>query len=71
MRYTDGNGTQYASKQDSPNFQDVQFVDVKQESGENGDFNLFTCNFSCYVYTQDGLDSIAIQNATFKGWFKR
>lgn len=71
VRYTDGNGTQYASKQDSPNFQDVEFVNVKQESGENGDFNLFTCNFSCYVYTQDGLDSIAIQNATYKGWFKR
>lgn len=71
VRYTDGNGTQYASKQNSPNFQDVEFVNVKQESGENGDFNLFTCNFSCYVYTQDGLDSIAIQNATFKGWFRR
>lgn len=71
VRYTDGNGTQYASSENSPNFQDVEFVNVKQESGENGDFNLFTCNFSCYVYTQDGLDSIAIQNATFRGWFKR
>ena len=71
VRYTDGNGTQYSSKQDSPNFQDVSFVNVTQESGENGDFNLFTCDFNCYVYTQDGLDSIAIQNATFKGWFKR
>lgn len=71
VRYTDGNGTIYTSKQNSPNFQDVEFVNVKQESGDNGDFNLFTCNFDCYVYTASGTDSIAIQNAVYKGWFRR
>lgn len=71
VRYTDGNGTIYTSNQNSPNAQDVEFVNTKQESGDNGDYHLFTCNFNCYVYTQDGLDSIAIQNAVYKGWFRR
>lgn len=71
VRYTDGNGTLYTSSQSSPNFQDVQFINVTQESGENGDFDLFTCKFNCYVYTASGTDSIAIQNAEYKGWFKR
>ena len=51
---------------------------VIQSSDETGDYSKFTCNFDCFVYRDyvDDLgvpqtDSILIQNAIYKGWFKR
>lgn len=74
VSYVDGNGREWVSSENSTNAQTVEFINVKQESGDNGDYNLFQCNFSCYVYSEDQfgvLDSCYISNAEYLGWFKR
>jgi hypothetical protein len=75
VTYKDLSGTSWVSKQNSTNFQDVTFSAITQESDTAGDYSKFTCNFDCYVYhtnpTTLVLDSLRIQAATFKGWFKR
>jgi hypothetical protein len=75
VTFKDGTGTAWTTSQSSTNFQDVTFSAITQESDSQGDYSKFTCNFNCYVYHTDPitlqLDSIRIQNAQFKGWFKR
>lgn len=75
VSYTDNTGNVWASKDNSPYNQTVQFANVSQESDANGDYSKFTCVFSCYVYRSYGspavTDSMLIQNAQVKGWFQR
>jgi hypothetical protein len=77
VRYTDEVGTIYTSRDTSSQFQNVKFSNMAQESDPNGDYSKFLCTFNCYVYYASGpapavgLDSIQIQNAQFKGWFKK
>lgn len=77
VKYTDANGTIYVSHENSVNYQDVKFTNILQESDPNGDYNKFVCTFNCYVYYSSGpnpaigLDSLKIQNAQLKGWFKK
>lgn len=75
VEYRDQAGKIWNSHENSVNPQNVIFSSVKQESDMNGDYSMFTCNFSCYVYNQDAVslewDSINIQNAVYEGWFKR
>ena len=75
VQYRDSNGKVWTSKDNSVNFQDAVFSNVKQESDSNGDYNMYTLNFECYVYHYDigldELDSLRIQNAVLKAWFKR
>jgi len=75
VTYKDASGTAWVSKQNSTNFQDVTFSAISQESDTAGDYSKFTCTFDCYVYHTNPTtlveDSINIQAATFKGWFKR
>lgn len=75
VTYRDGTGTIWVSKQASVNFQDVTFSGISQESDASGDYSKFVCDFDCYVYHQDAVtmewDSVRIQAAEFKGWFKR
>lgn len=75
VTFRDGSGSSWVSKQNSTNFQDVTFSSLTQESDTAGDYAKFTCSFDCYVYRTNPItlvvDSINIQAATFKGWFKR
>ncbi len=75
IEYRDASGRIWKSKENSPNAQSAVFSNVKQESDNSGDYSKFTCNFQCYVYSYDDValewDSLSIQNAVFKGWFKR
>lgn len=75
VTYKDAMGTSWKSKETSTNFQDVTISDISQESDVDGDYSKFTCNFECYVYHTDPItlveDSLKIQAAEFKGWFKR
>ena len=71
VTYRDGFGSEWKSLDTSPNPQDVEFVNIKQESDSSGDYSLFTCNFNCYAYNFDFSDSINIQNGIYQGWFKR
>lgn len=75
FRYKDASGRVWASHENSVNAQNVVFSNTSQESDVNGDYSKFTCTFNCYVYHQDQVtldwDSLRVQNATFKGWFKR
>lgn len=75
FEYRDSNGKIWNSHAVTPNGQSVVFSNIVQEVDANGDYSKFQCNFSCYVYNQDIVtldwDSIPVQNATFKAWFKR
>jgi hypothetical protein len=75
VAYKDGSGLLWTSKQTSPNFQDVTLSAIKQGSDATGDYSRYVCTFNCYVYRQDPVtlawDSIRIQNAELKGFFKR
>jgi hypothetical protein len=75
VEYRDPSGKLWNSHENSVNAQNVTFSALKQESDSNGDYSMFTCNFSCYVYNQDVVtlewDSLNIQNAVYEGWFKR
>ena len=75
VSYRDAAGRTWVSHDNSVNAQNASFTGISQESDETGDYSKFTCNFNCYVYYQDPgtmlWDSIQIQNAAFKGWFKR
>jgi hypothetical protein len=75
VKYTDVNGLEWVSHENSTNFQDVTFTYTKQESDNTGDYSKFICDFDCYVYHQDPVtlawDSIRIQATEFRGWFKR
>jgi hypothetical protein len=77
VRYIDEMGTVYTSRDSSSQFQNVKFSNMAQDTDPDGDYSKFLCTFNCYVYYASGpapaigLDSIQIQNAQFKGWFKR
>jgi hypothetical protein len=78
VTYRDGNGDVWTSDQASPDPKTVQFTSIVQESDSKGDYSKFTCTFSCTVYRtyNDSFGnpvtvSLPIQNAVFKGWFKR
>ncbi|MFN5910061.1 MAG: hypothetical protein ACK45H_01875 [Bacteroidota bacterium] len=75
VQYRDNAGNIWLSHENSVNAQNVVFSNIKQESDAYGDYSAFTCAFNCYVYKQDqttmAWDSIQIQNAVYKGWFKR
>lgn len=75
VTYTDQFGTEWKSSEASLNAQSVTFTGIEQESDNTGDYSQFICNFNCYIYHYDAvameLDSIHVQNATYKGWFQR
>lgn len=75
VSYRDGLGKTWVSRQNSVNAQTVTFSNILQESDASGDYSKFDCDFACYVYRIDPVtlleDSVRIQAAKFKGWFKR
>lgn len=75
VAYRDGLGKTWVSKENSVNLQSVVFSNILQESDASGDYSKFHCDFACYVYRTDPVtlleDSVRIQAAKFKGWFKR
>lgn len=87
VMYTDVVGNVWQSRQATAYPQDVEFVDIVQESDETGDYSKFTCNFKTRVYREwiepmvivlpdtfynvPMIDSIDITNGLLKGWFKR
>ncbi len=75
IQYRDPQGKIWASKDNSVNLQTAVFSNIKQESDATGDYSMYTLNFECYVYHYDigldELDSLRIQNAVLKAWFKR
>jgi hypothetical protein len=74
--YRDGTGAVWTSDPTSSP-QNVVFSNIVQESDATGDYSKFVCTFDCIVYrtvvvgTVSTTYSLPIQNATFKGWFKR
>lgn len=69
--FKDNSAGIWKSDPTSVNSQSVSFNNVVLESGENGDFAKYNCVFTCYVYNASFTDSLLIDNAVFKGWFKR
>ena len=69
--FTDNSGVIWKSAPSSVNAQNVLFNNMILESGGNGDFAKYNCNFTCYVYNAGASDSLLIDNAILQGWFKR
>ncbi len=70
--YGDANGGLWYSDENMPN-QSFEFTSVRQESDEDGDYMIFTANFSASLVDDIGnpTDTIQFDNAVFKGYFKR
>jgi hypothetical protein len=49
----------------------VAFTNIVQESDNSGDYSKFTCTFKCTVFNVADSTPIIIDNAVYKGWFKR
>jgi hypothetical protein len=75
VKYVDVLGNEWVSDENSTNFQDVTFSNVKLEADASGEYSLFDCTFDCYVYFTDpitsNVDSMRVQGTNLKGWFKR
>jgi hypothetical protein len=71
VQYTDNTGAIWRSNGASVNPQDATFSGLVSESDTTGDYTKFTVDFNCFVYNATFTDSIHIQNAQLKGWFKR
>ena len=77
--FHDTNGDDWSSRENSPNAQNVTFTGIDQESDASGDYSKFICTFNCYVYhdypadppNPAYTDSMLIQNAIYRGYFKR
>lgn len=81
--YRDAGGILWTSKSSDPNT--IEFTDIVQESDKTGDYSKFIAKFDCVVYhtfmtidntvsppdTTYDEQSRIIDNAVFKGWFKR
>ena len=74
VEYVDNNGVSWISRESDPG-QFAEFMILDQESDNTGDYSLFLCEFSCKVWrinpqTQQD-ESITINSAKYKAWFKR
>jgi hypothetical protein len=74
VSYTDNTGKFWISRESDPG-QTANFTILKQASDATGDYSLFEATFSCYVWSVDpqtlAEDSIRINNAKLRSWFKR
>lgn len=76
VQFRDGQGRTWKSNEAHilPT-ESVLYSNVSQESDANGDYSRFKVAFNTYVYYFDNIllqmDSLAITNATYTGWYKR
>lgn len=71
VTYRDGFGNIWTSLETDPGT--VTFSNIEQESDATGDYSKFTCQFSCVLHRTVGPNeyTLAIDDATYTGWFKR
>lgn len=71
--YRDASGNVWMSMEDSGMPQSFVITSLSQESDELGDYMLFTAQFSVTLYDdiEDPTDAILIEDAIYKGYFKR
>lgn len=81
--YRDASGILWTSKETDPNT--IEFSNIVQESDKTGDYSKFVAKFDCVVYhtfmtidntvtppdTTYDEQSRLVEDAVFKGWFKR
>jgi len=72
VTYVDKNGKKWTSNQAHiyP-LEQVKYDKVSIESDADGDYALFTVQFSTYLYSQTSEDSLLISDASYTGWYKR
>lgn len=74
VSYTDNTGKFWISRETDPG-QTANFTILKQASDGTGDYSLFEVTFSCKVWYVDpqtlAEESIQINNAKLRSWFKR
>jgi hypothetical protein len=74
VSYTDNTGKFWISRETDPG-QTANFTILKQASDGTGDYSLYEVTFSCKVWYVDPQtsveESIQINNAKLRGWFKR
>ena len=70
LEWRDRNNVLWRSREASLQSQSFVFTSVVQESDEEGDYVKFSAEFSCYMYTTDGLDSIRFDNGKYTSYFQ-
>lgn len=70
LEWRDSESNLWVSNENSPEPQTFTFTSITQESDEEGDYIKFTADFSCWLYSLDGLDSVHFENGTYISYFK-
>jgi hypothetical protein len=70
LEWRDSNSQLWRSRQNSTQPQNFVFTSILQESDEDGDYVKFSSEFSCYLYSLDGLDSVRFDNGRYSSFFK-
>lgn len=70
LEWRDANNQFWKTQANSPFPQTFQFVNVKQESDETGDYLKFTAVFSATFFSPDGSQQRTLNNGLFVGYFK-
>lgn len=73
IMFRDPSGNLWYSNPDSEDSKSFAFTLMEIESDDNGDYAKFTASFTCTLYreVEDTVASLRIENATYKGYFKR
>jgi hypothetical protein len=70
LEWRDSNNQLWRSREESTQPQSFVFTSIVQESDEDGDYVKFSSEFSCYLYSLDGLDSVRFDNGRYSSFFK-
>jgi hypothetical protein len=70
LEWRDSSNKLWRTREASTQPQNFVFTSILQESDEIGDYVKFTSEFSAYLYSLDGLDSIRFENGRYSSFFK-
>jgi hypothetical protein len=70
LEWRDRNNQLWHTREASTQPQNFVFTSITQESDEDGDYVKFSAEFSCYLYSLDGLDSVRFENGRYSSYFK-
>jgi hypothetical protein len=70
LEWRDSNNQLWHTRAASTQPQNFVFTSIVQESDEDGDYVKFSAEFSCYLYSLDGLDSVRFDNGRYSSYFK-
>jgi hypothetical protein len=70
LEWRDSNNEVWKTSETSPNPQSFNFIEVSQESDEDGDYLKYKAVFTATFYSPDGLESRTLNNGYIVGYFQ-